>query len=340
MPVAAVTPPSPGWQPATVASATAASPTDRPTTPTDGWHGPACTQSAGHGAARRSRLGLGSPRHRVTQDSGGSIVFSRLGHHTGPTRSFARSTIDEVLDRLRIMGGLPKIRTPGAQTGRCARPGIKIVGALVWWGGRRTVSLSKVRRSIATSSIDANIGRFHHCSSTSSSIATSSTSSSIDESAQCAQPGGACLALPCAHDHQDPIGAHDRRRLATTAPALGRMAAQLAEIVLDVAERDLACTAQTVDRPWRRCRQTRRCVGPQREDRPSATPGVATVRPATTPQMPCGTGVVTYQLVSISLACELAQHCALLGQPENAAAGGGHGVRWRRCLAIAIRFGA
>ena len=153
---------------------------------------------AGHGAARRSRLGLGSPRHRVTQDSGGSIVFSRLGHHTGPTRSFARSTIDEVLDRLRIMGGLPKIRTPGAQTGRCARPGIKIVGALVWWGGRRTVSLSKVRRSIATSSIDANIGRFHHCSSTSSSIATSSTSSSIDESAQCAQPGGACLALPCA----------------------------------------------------------------------------------------------------------------------------------------------
>ena len=32
-----------------------------------------------------------------------------------------RSTIDEVRDRLRIMGGLPKIRTPGAQTGDCAR---------------------------------------------------------------------------------------------------------------------------------------------------------------------------------------------------------------------------
>ena len=29
--------------------------------------------------------------------------------------------IDEVRDRLRIMGGLAKIRTPGAQTGRCAR---------------------------------------------------------------------------------------------------------------------------------------------------------------------------------------------------------------------------
>ena len=39
----------------------------------------------------------------------------------------ARSTIDEVRDRLRIMGGLPKIRTPGTKTGRCARLGIKIM---------------------------------------------------------------------------------------------------------------------------------------------------------------------------------------------------------------------
>ena len=48
----------------------------------------------------KERWGLGSPRRRVTY-SGGAI--------------------DEVRDRLRIMGGLRKIRTPGAQTGRCAR---------------------------------------------------------------------------------------------------------------------------------------------------------------------------------------------------------------------------
>ena len=61
-------------------------------------------------------------------------------------------------------------------------------------------------------------------------------------SAQCACPGGAHLSLPAAHDHQDAIGAHDRSRRAASTTALGRMAAQLAEVVLDVAQRDLACT--------------------------------------------------------------------------------------------------
>ena len=49
-----------------------------------------------------------------------------------------------------------------------------------------------------------------------------------------------CPSLPAAHDHQNPIGTHDRSRLATTTSALGGMVAQLAEVVLDVAERDLA----------------------------------------------------------------------------------------------------
>ena len=47
---------------------------------------------------------------------------SSLGWATHRTHAIgARSTFDEVRDRLRIMGGLRKIRTPGAQTGRRAR---------------------------------------------------------------------------------------------------------------------------------------------------------------------------------------------------------------------------
>ena len=63
--------------------------------------------------------------------------FSGLGHPTGPDR---RSTIDEVRDRLRIMGSLPKIRTPGAQTGRCARRRATITACPVGWDRRPTRS--------------------------------------------------------------------------------------------------------------------------------------------------------------------------------------------------------
>ena len=48
--------------------------------------------------------------------------------------------IDEVRDRVRIMGGLPKIRTPGAQTGRCARRRATITACPVGWDRRPTRS--------------------------------------------------------------------------------------------------------------------------------------------------------------------------------------------------------
>ena len=59
----------------------------------------------------------------------------------------ARSTIDEVRDRLRIMGGLPKIRTPGAQTGCCARRRATIRVHPVGWGSTANAIAVRVRRS-------------------------------------------------------------------------------------------------------------------------------------------------------------------------------------------------
>src|SRR4029077_16180677 len=69
------------------------------------WSHSAIAVGAGQPATPRNRLRWGDR-------------FSRLGHPTGPHALGARSTIDEVRDRLRIMGGLPEVRTPGAQTGR------------------------------------------------------------------------------------------------------------------------------------------------------------------------------------------------------------------------------
>ena len=66
---------------------------------------------------------------------------SSLGRATHLTHAIgARSTIDEVRDRLRIMGGLTKIRTPGAQTGRCARRRATITAYPVGWDRRPTRS--------------------------------------------------------------------------------------------------------------------------------------------------------------------------------------------------------
>ena len=65
---------------------------------------------------------------------GGAIVFSRFGPPHRTHAIGARSTIDEVRDRLRRTGGLPKIRTPGAQTGRCARRRATITACPVGWG--------------------------------------------------------------------------------------------------------------------------------------------------------------------------------------------------------------
>ena len=66
------------------------------------------------------------------------------------------------------------------------------------------------------------------------------TTVTANESAQCPQPCDGELTLPAPHDHQDTIGAHDRRRRAPTTRPLGCVVAQLAEVVLDVARSDLA----------------------------------------------------------------------------------------------------
>jgi hypothetical protein len=86
--------------------------------------------------------------------------FSVLGHPTGP----ARSTIDEVRDRLRIIGVLIKIRTPGAQTGRCARSERR--SSPVRWngiGGQRDRSAtSSIDRETVDDFVDANtVDRMH-----------------------------------------------------------------------------------------------------------------------------------------------------------------------------------
>ena len=68
------------------------------------------------GPVRDQRLlatGCGELRPDRLMTPVGSIVISRCGPPTRTHAIGARSTIDEVRDRLRIMGGLPKIRTPG-----------------------------------------------------------------------------------------------------------------------------------------------------------------------------------------------------------------------------------
>ena len=73
-------------------------------------------------------------RHRVTQDSGGAIVFSRLGHSTGPN---ARSTIDEVRDR-RGGGKPPKHALLAPKRANCARRRTTITTCPVWLDRRPT----------------------------------------------------------------------------------------------------------------------------------------------------------------------------------------------------------
>ena len=143
-PVAAVTPPSPGGQPATVASATAASPTDRPTTPTGGWHGPACTQCCWAWSARRSWLGLGGTRHRLMTPVGwpSSSRFSAT-----PPDPRGRCAIDDrrSRDRWEERGNSSRFALRGAQTGHCARRRATITTCPVGWDRRPTRSHTNLR---------------------------------------------------------------------------------------------------------------------------------------------------------------------------------------------------
>jgi hypothetical protein len=178
-PVAAVTPPSPGGQPATVASATAASPTDRPTTPTGGWHGPACTQCCWAWSARRSWLGLGGTRHRVMTPVGwpSSSRFSAT-----PPDPRGRCAIDDrrSRDRCEERGNSSRFALRGAQTGRCARRRATITTCPAGWGRRPTRS----QRDFVDRS----------------------------RSAQCAQRGGGRFPLPSAGDAPDRLRLHHRGR--------------------------------------------------------------------------------------------------------------------------------
>jgi hypothetical protein len=70
-------------------------------------------------------------RHRVTQDSGGVIVFSRLDHPTRPTRSVRDRRSTKCAIGASKCPVWTNRRTPGAQTLLCVALGIKITGALV-----------------------------------------------------------------------------------------------------------------------------------------------------------------------------------------------------------------
>jgi hypothetical protein len=148
---------------------------------------------------------------------GDSSPFSRAGksrcrratapppsHPAPPSRrrgrrcTDARSTIDEVRDRLRIMGGLPKIRTPGAQTGRCARRRATITACPVSGG------IGGGQRDHSARSSTANRQRLRRRISA------------------CAQPGGVGLPLPAAGDAPDCLRLHHtgRRTVAATPAAV------------------------------------------------------------------------------------------------------------------------
>jgi hypothetical protein len=178
-PVAAVTPPSPGRQPVTACAVTCPWPTDRSTTPIGGWHGPACTQSCWAWSRSAIAVGAGQP---ATPRNPGLRWGDRLLSVGPPNRTHAigaRSTIGEVRDRLRIMGGLPKIRTPGAQTGRCDRRRATITACPVGcWDRRPTRSQhdfvdrsrsaqcaqpGRVRARMRSSGVSDHRRNCHHC---------------------------------------------------------------------------------------------------------------------------------------------------------------------------------
>ena len=122
------------------------------------------------------RAGVGPVRHQRPQPAGRrllrpddlrtpggvAVFFAVLGHLTGPnprSRSFARiCAIGESARSVREIGRLPKIRTPGAQTGRCARRRATITACPV----SRDTPISRSRRRIARS---RNRRRSRRCTS-------------------------------------------------------------------------------------------------------------------------------------------------------------------------------
>ena len=71
---------------------------------------------------------------------------------TGQVRDRDRSR--ESARSVREIGRLPKIRTPGAQTGRCAaRRRATITACPVWWDGAAKAIAARLRRSIAISAV-------------------------------------------------------------------------------------------------------------------------------------------------------------------------------------------
>jgi hypothetical protein len=95
-------------------------------TPTDGWHGPACTQPCWAWSHSAIAVGAGQPARSRNPRLRWRDRLLSVGPPHRTDAIGARSTIDEVRDRLRIMVGLTKIRAPGAQTGRSVALEIKI----------------------------------------------------------------------------------------------------------------------------------------------------------------------------------------------------------------------
>ena len=116
--------------------------------------------------------------------------MGRLSSSSPRSRWFVRiCAIGESARWVREIGRLPKIRTPGAQTGRCARRRATITPAR--WDG---IGGQRDRRA----------------------------TSSIDGSTQCAQPGGVRFPLPSAGDPPDRLWPHHtgHRTVAATPAAV------------------------------------------------------------------------------------------------------------------------
>jgi len=138
------------------------------------------------------------------------------------------------------MSNLDETRTPGAQTGRSDALGIKITTALVSGGWAEIGAVMRVLERFTVSRMSAiALGRLP-ISIGLGQVRIFRNFRISRESAPCAQPCHGELTLPHAHDHQHPIGAHDRSRRTATTHALGGMVAQRAEVVLDVGQGDLA----------------------------------------------------------------------------------------------------
>jgi hypothetical protein len=135
-------------------------------TPTDGWHGPACTQPCWAWSHSAIAVGAGQPARSRNPRLRWRDRLLSVGPPHRTDAIGARSTIDEVRDRLRIMVGLTKIRAPGAQTGRSVALEIKISACPVSGGMGADRDGTHRNRAIAKPSTISSTHDVHGAAST------------------------------------------------------------------------------------------------------------------------------------------------------------------------------